>query len=346
MMHKEICIEEIVDNYKAEKDIELLGHTCKTLEQVMGNFALDVGIILCISQYQRKSAVEQLEQHGLSKNKDYFYIEDFLGVYFAYKYNKVFFSSISFLPSTRCNLNCKNCLNFNPYAKEYYVREYDSLIEDIDLFFSKVDYVMLFHISGGEPTLYPHLASLIRYIDNNYGDRIHNLRTVTNGTIIPNKDILQALKECRIRLTVDDYREAVPNCEKNFVKLLEILDDNDIEYVVNKVDTWVNLKPMETDYSMQDNDWLSRHFDDCCQTWQELREGKLYLCNYSSYAKVAGICEEDPDEYFDLKKESDKKELLEFRLGYSKKGYTDFCKRCRGFGNNTEYNLPAEQTER
>ena len=41
-----------------------------------------------------------------------------------------------------------------------------------------------------------------------------------------------------------------------------------------------------------------------------------------------------------------KKELIEFRLGYTTKGYTNFCKKCRGFTPENEIEeKPAEQTE-
>jgi hypothetical protein len=39
-----------------------------------------------------------------------------------------------------------------------------------------------------------------------------------------------------------------------------------------------------------------------------------------------------------------KKELVEFRLGYTTKGYTNFCKKCRGFTpKNSEKMEPAAQ---
>ena len=43
----------------------------------------------------------------------------------------------------------------------------------------------------------------------------------------------------------------------------------------------------------------------------------------------------DGDEYFDLTSYTpdQAKELIEFRLGYTKKGYVNFCKKCRGFSD-------------
>ena len=79
---------------------------------------------------------------------------------------------------------------------------------------------MLFHVSGGEPFIYKHTADLIEYIDKNYGDRIDTLRTVTNGTQVPKDQVLEKLAKCNIEITVDDYREAVPQFNDRFAQLI------------------------------------------------------------------------------------------------------------------------------
>lgn len=86
------------------------------------------------------------------------------------------------------------------------------------------------------------------------------------------------------------------------------------------------------------------HRDSCNQSWEELRGGRLYSCNYAAYAMVAGIAgEQDLEETFDLKQvnETNKKELVEFRLGFTQKGYTEFCKKCRGFTPDNSETVPA-----
>ena len=70
--------------------------------------------------------------------------------------------------------------------------------------------------------------------------------------------------------------------------------------------------------------------------------------DYAAYATVAGIAgEQDLEEVYDLTQfgADKKKELVEFRLGYTTKGYTNFCKRSRGFTpENSEEVEPALQT--
>ena len=62
---------------------------------------------------------------------------------------------------------------------------------------------------------------------------------------------------------------------------------------------------------------------------------------------MAGIAgEQDLEEVYDLTQftPEKKKELVEFRLGYTSKGYTNFCRKCRGFTpENIEEVSPALQ---
>lgn len=341
----EIQIQGYIDNDPAKQGTEICAKPCYSLLDI--ELRADEAIIVTMSQIARVKPIEQLNKAGYKKDNDYFVIEEFLSVYYVYKRNEVYFSSISFLPSTACNLNCKNCLNFNPFAKQFYVREWDDLVRDVDLFFSCVDRIMLFHISGGEPFIYKYTADLIEYIDRNYGDRIDTLRTVTNGTVIPEEKVLRKLSECDVEVTVDDYREAVPHFRERFDELVRRFEEYHIKYYINKVDQWIDLAPEKTDFSSKSDKWLERHRESCSQSWQELRDGKLYSCNYASYATVAGIAgEQDLEEVYDLETFNDgkKKELVEFRLGYTTKGYTNFCKRCRGFtSDNTEQVEVARQ---
>lgn len=340
----EIKITSYIDNASDKHGTYINGLMCLSLEQV--TLASDIGIIVTMSQIARSEPIAQLQSMGLIRNKDYFIIEEFISIYHVYKYGKVYFSSISFLPSTACNLKCRHCLNFNPFAKHFYVREWEDLIRDVDLFFSCVDHIMLFHVSGGEPMLYSRIADLIEYIDTRYGNRIGTLRTVTNGTVIPSDSIVEKLSRCSVEITVDDYRDAVPQYRQNFDKLLTKLQEYGIKHYVQRVSSWVDLAPERTDYSNFTEEELIRHRDACSQSWQELRDGRLFSCNYAAYAEVAGINGEDVNDSYDLRSyTSDKaKELVEFRLGFTDKGYSSFCKKCRGF---TIYNknevLPAGQ---
>lgn len=309
----------------------------------------EVAVIIAVSPNTRKNILIQLQQCKFVLDKNLFMMEKFMSVYEIYENGRVYFPSISFLPSTRCNLNCEACLNFTPYMDHFDERDWEQIKADVDTFFSSIDYIMLFHISGGEPLLYPKIGELIEYIDNNYRDKIYFFRTVTNGTVVPKDELLERISKHDIEITVDDYREAVPESKDKFDRLLEKLEKYNIKYEINKVDTWIDLAPFTTDHSDWSEQRLGKHFDGCHVPWQELREKKIYSCNYASYAIVAGIIDETEDEVFDLTKldENNKKELIEFRMGYNNKGYVDFCKRCSGYMDlNPNIVQPAKQKER
>ena len=340
IIESKINIVGYIDNDPDKQGKVINGYRCFSLNEVI--LDSDESIIVTMSQIARVEPVEQLKNAGYVKNDSFFVIEEFLSIYFAYKHNKVYFSSISFLPSTACNLNCKNCLNFNPFTKQFYVREWEDLKKDIDLFFSCVDYIMLFHVSGGEPLIYKHTADLIEYINKNYGDRIGTLRTVTNGTIVPKEEVLEKLSKCNVEITVDDYRKAVPRFNDRFKQLIDKLEEYNIKYYINTVESWIDLAPEKTDYTLWSDEKLEAHRESCNQSWQELRDGKLYSCNYAAYATVAGIAgDQDLEEVYDLRQftSEKKKELVEFRLGFTTKGYTNFCKTCKGFTPENNVNV-------
>lgn len=344
---REINIIAYIDNDVLKQNTMVNNLKCLSLQDVERRD--DIAIIITMSQYNRIEPIIQLEKRGFVRNEDYFLMEEFIAIYNVYRYDKVYFPTVSFLPSTICNLKCRHCLNFNPFAKKFYSRQWEDLIKDVDLFFQCVDHIMLFHISGGEPMLYANTANLIEYIDQKYGHKIDKLRTVTNGTVVPSDVVLKKLSRCNIEITVDDYREAVPQYRDKFDELIIKLERYGIKYYINKVNAWIDLAPERTDYSEYSELEMTKHRGQCSQSWQELRDGKLYSCNYAAYATVAGIAgEQDSEETYDLTKftEEKKKELIEFRLGYTTKGYTNFCRKCRGFTEeNNASAFPALQVE-
>lgn len=343
----EVNILGYIDNDQTRQHKVFNGKQIYALDEI--ELKRDEAIIVCVTPFSRGSIMQQLQIAQYVYNENVFTMEIYMSLKYVYELDKMYISSISFLPSTRCNLNCEACLNFTPYIKHQMIRPLDQVKKDIDIFFSVVDYIMLFHISGGEPFLYPYLKELVTYIGENYRDKIHFLQTVTNGTIELKDDILEVLAKYQVGITIDDYRDAVPEKREAFDKALAQVEKYQLRHDVNKVDKWIDLAPTKTDHSDW-NEWrLIKHFESCHEPWQELREGKLYSCNYASYAAVAGLVEENEEENFklDTYTKNQMKELMEFRLGYNTKGYVEFCKKCAGFVDINPYIVdPAKQKEK
>lgn len=320
-------------------------------EQVLNDFRGKTVLVASDGQEEHDIFL-RLESVGFKRGMNCFNLiefrENLLSVYAVYVNNKVYLRDICFIPSTKCNLNCENCLNFTPYLKKMQDEPIEELKKHIDLFFSKVDYIGLFHVSGGEPVMYPHLAELLVYIDVNYRSKINQLATTTNGTREYSDELCQTLREHNIFLIVDDYTEAIPENRDFFYSLLARLERNNVWFLRNKACSWIDLAPESTDNSQMDEWELQQYYTACAIPYQEYYNGRLYACNYAHFAEKAGLTYCDETEYLDFGKlnDADKKKLIEFRLGYSVKGYVEFCKKCAGFCNNPYKKQPARQVVR
>jgi hypothetical protein len=286
---------------------------------------------------------EQMRNMGYEGNV--FPMQTFFPVLDMYKFMEVCLTSVSFLPTTACNLKCKHCLNFSPFIERHITRPIEQLKLDLDFLFSRIDTLLLLHISGGEPFIYPRLPELIDYIVQNFNSKLGLLEMTTNGTIIPSERLFKAMRDGNVYLTVDDYNDAVPLYREKHGKLLEKLNTYGISYRILKANSWIDLAPPGTDNSLLSDEQLCDYFNACAVPWQEYRDGKLWLCNYAAYADVAGKQEAQSNDYFDLAglTADNKYELVEFRLGYSEKGYARFCRHCLGYNTNPKTVPVAEQ---
>lgn len=282
--------------------------------------------------------------------KGMYFMHQYLSIYFAYIHDMVFFASESMLPTTVCNLNCRDCLNFTPYIKKHYVESLETLKEDVDLFFNAVDLVYRFQITGGEPLLYKNLIPLIEYIDQNYRKKILRFEIVTNGTIIPDERICEILKRKDIYVFLDDYRMSVPEIDEIYERTYFKLKEHGISFADNHVETWMRMYMPDKSGEMESVQYaIQKKYLECEVPWSSLWHGKISSCNYAMYASKAGICEAGDDETYDLNLFSPekKKELIEFRLRCCEKGYMEFCRMCNGWINtNKHWCKPAIQCER
>lgn len=309
------------------------------------NMNQDFSIIIAMNYIDTKKVMKQLTSYGYKEDKNVFLMDKFIPLFGIYCKDEVYFPSISFLPTTRCNLRCKGCLNFSNYNESKQDRELNDLKKDIDSFFECVDHIKQFHISGGEPLMYSEINELIKYIGSKYRDKIFYFAITTNGTIVPTEECCKLLREYDVEVILDDYTETVNN-NKKFNNIKNKLNTNNINYSINKADSWIDLLPNKDSNFERSEKELNDLFERCNVPWQELRNGKIYSCNYSGYAAAAGIIEENKGDYYDLNEfnEFKKKELVEFRLGYNKLGYVELCKKCFGYiGINPNIIKSAEQ---
>jgi len=283
--------------------------------------------------------------------KSFYFMHTYLSIYFLYIHNIVFFTSENMLPSTICNLNCRDCLNFTPYIKKHFTETLEELKHSVDLFFHAVDLVYRFQITGGEPLLYRELLPLLKYIDENYKEKILRFELVTNGTVVPGDDLCQFFRDKKMHIFLDDYRSALPNGEERYQQVKQKLMAYKVSFEDNYVAEWIRMYiPEEDEQQAEKNELqLRKKYHICNNPWSTLWKGLISSCNYTMYAAKAGLCEWNKEDNYDLAEftPEKKKELIEFRLRFSAKGYTEFCKKCGGWTDtNDRWCAPAIQAER
>lgn len=298
-----------------------------------------------VSQTAERAALEEIGATNIfymlhSHNRRDNFIQNFVCVWLMYKKGKLLSHWTNFLTTSKCNLNCKHCLNFNEYITNRRDVTFEEFKAHIDAVFSKFDYLYSMHFCGGEPQLVKELPHFIRYLKETYGDRIFEFFVITNGTIVPNAELFAELKSMNGYILLDDYSDNVANTKIEAIK--NACDANGIGYLANKPDFWIDLDLETTKYSNYTEKQLEQKKDNCNTFLHEFAGGKIYACFCEEYANRVGIGTPDPADCIDIAK-TPKMEILEFRQGYTRKGYVELCKHCRGIGNEAKKTAAAIQ---
>jgi len=291
-----------------------------------------------------------LEQHeipyfdlAVTNHGKHMFIQHFLCTYMLYKYDKLLSHWMDYNVTIKCNLNCEDCLNFNNEIKNPKDKSLSNFKRHIDTVFEKIDLCYSFHFCGGEPLLSKELPAMMLYLSNTYGDRIYDKFIITNGTIIPSDELLETLM---VRggggywVFIDEYRDTVPLAQKRIPEIERKLHDYGIYYKIIRPDVWFNLAYGTSKYYSFDESAMINHRDNCNTYLQNFDDGRIYSCCYEAYAYKAGLV--DHADFLDIWGVS-KAEILEYRFGYTQKGYVDMCRHCQGIGKETRLVKPAVQ---
>ena len=251
--------------------------------------------------------------------------------------NKVHIYQTDVLVTERCTLNCSHCNMFMPHFEAPIHREIDTIINDIDLFFNKVDYVSVFHLVGGEPFLYPNIEDVVRHIVDNYMNKIDKLIITTNATIVPKESMLKLLKDNDIILSISDYTDKLENIKKKVIKVLETFKEYNINHYVRNEIEWYDFGDLRVKKHLE-TEKLIKHFDSCTAPFRGLNDGKFYYCHLNTSAVRTKLFSLNSNDFVELDSIS-KENFIKFDLGYTDLGYITFCDNCNGC--NTGIKIPV-----
>lgn len=335
----------IVDSNKEKCNCEFKGISVKHVSDVKGDLK-NHKIVIMTANRNAALVGEDLEKFGLQLGKDFCSMEQFLTEWFWNYKKKVCLMEVHSTITSRCTLKCKHCNMFMPYYKEHVDYTAKDILEDLELLFRHVDYIVAYEILGGEPLINGELADMIRQIGDRYGNRIGNIGIITNGTLLPDEQLIEISKKYNVKYDFSDYTDVV-DYKKRFDSAVKIVSDAGLRYSVNRSLRWCDFG-FPVNNRMYDFDKVREHMLSCGPIFHGLNDGKYYYCHVSWSADKAKLLKNVSDDYIDLRTLDDddraKEAILEHSNGNMAKGFVKLCKICGGCGNdNTEFVKAAEQ---
>lgn len=237
-----------------------------------------------------------------------------------------------------CNLKCKNCTSLMPCYKPPKAFSYEDVLHDI---MTVLQGRMTYHlvIEGGEPFLWKPLPKLLRTLCGL--PNLLNIVPITNGTVMPDNELLCALKHPKISVRISDYG-ALSKKEQ----LIPMLQNNGIQYIM-QLQKWYEL----CTFSRQPRSGkaLYETVADCCKLGGNggmyVIDGALFHCPIQAHLHRLGIFKADDTDYVDLRSTDLclQDRIAAFANVQKMPKIMRLCRHCNSRGHNGIEVPPAEQ---
>lgn len=269
----------------------------------------------CLSEYERvltnSGLTEEQRQQKLNSKKNYI-----LGS--GKEKRPLVLPRIMILPTTVCNMKCKDCSSLFPYFDNPAHMDIKRIIADLELFFSAVDECVRITI-GGEPFLYPDLEELLSYLINQ--PKLSGILTFTNSTITPKEPIVNLLKNKKIEVLISDYGYI-----EKMSHIVSLFEANKIQFSVLADQQWIDMG--DTHFRNKDDETRRLEYLNCEQSllMKAIHDGKMFSCARSARMYSLGAYTSELD-YFDLEGRNIPS-IKESIKGFLYKETADSCNYC------------------
>ncbi|MCD8217828.1 MAG: 4Fe-4S cluster-binding domain-containing protein, partial [Clostridiales bacterium] len=160
----------------------------------------------------------------------------FIKYLFVYARKKVDISFVEVWVGQSCTLKCRECLHMIPYIPQkcYSVEE---LIDDCKRLFAlcHVDY---FSIVGGEPLTNRDVYKIVDFVTE--CPDIRDGKLITNGTVMPDENLLNSLKKSKGKLDV--RIDVYPGAEEKAGKFYNLMQKNGIRSTLLRHDSFEEMR--------------------------------------------------------------------------------------------------------
>lgn len=252
---------------------------------------------------------------------------------------KIILPTFDLVVTEVCTMKCRDCSALVPYLPERKTYCAEKIIEDIKKLSNVVDHIIEFVIVGGEPFVYKELDKILYFLDSQ--DFIDEISVVSNGTVLPSENLLDALKLRKVRVRISDYDMEIQKIDQ----LISLFERNSINYYIQKLEFWLDMgKPVKRDYSPTE---LAELFRDCAfSRSQGLLDGKIFRCMHAAEIyNLNRTAIQEKEDYIEIRENKEdynelKKSLKRYLFDIDAISLCDYCS---GAKSNTRGIKPAIQ---
>ena len=207
--------------------------------------------------------------------------------------DKPSFSRVQYIVTEKCSLKCRDCSHLMQYYKHPQNIDLDKYKSSFEKFLNHVSMISDLRILGGEPLMNPSMYKVIEWF--RLDKRIKTISVYTNGTIVPNEEIVKHRKYSNVRVHVSQYEVN----KERIKKVISCLNDNKIKYYVEPFTNWQtpgNLVKRNCSEA-QNIEKFQRCFD---SNGYYFYKDRLYRCPRAVHGVSVGAIPDNESEYVDF----------------------------------------------
>lgn len=252
--------------------------------------------------------------------------------------NEVKLFTLDWVITEKCSLRCRDYSNLMQYYSTPRNYETKELQKSLDRVLEIVGKIFDVRVLGGEPFMNPHLPEIMeKYLED---DRIVNFTIYTNATILPNKRMLQVLKNSKVKCQISDYGKVV----SNFQDFVLMMKKEKLRYSITEISAWQDLGKLENRNKTEKE--IVTTFQLCeCNNIFTLLNDRIYRCPFSAHGRNLGaIPDAEEDRVFLYGSDKYVRKKLKYLINDKEFDYA--CGYCNGRNSNMPAIEPAVQSSR
>lgn len=227
-----------------------------TIECVLNDFDINSHVFASCSTYRGRFETKTCLDYHRAVSQQAFFIK-----------------SLDIVITERCSLRCAHCSNLMQYyqhPKDFHV---DSITRDVEKVLGVVDGICEVRILGGEPFLHKGLSRIVDTIAaRNHGG---NIAIYTNGTILPNDDLIRSAQRTNTACIVSDYGAL----SRNLDKVIAVLQKNNVAHWVHRPEEWMSCSTLHKWNRSREQSMAT--LENCCvKHLTTMIDGKIYRCPF------------------------------------------------------------------